>query len=73
VSRGDVTVWFEEDFLRQHWHGIVTGKRGVPAKYSEAAIQTLLMLKAVFGLPYRSLEGFVRSLMRLMTQDCSVG
>ncbi|MBS1212483.1 MAG: transposase family protein [Proteobacteria bacterium] len=32
---------------------------------SDAAIQMLLMLKAVFGLPYRSVEGLARSLMRL--------
>ena len=28
VRRGDITVWFEEDFLRQHWRGQNTGKRG---------------------------------------------
>ncbi len=66
VRRGDVTVWFDEDFLRQHWHGKATGKRGMPLKYSDAAIQVLLMLKAVFVLPYRSVEGFARSLMRLL-------
>lgn len=72
VRRGDVTVWFEEDFLRQHWRGIATGKRGMPLKYSDTAIQTLLMLKAVFGLPYRALEGFARSLMQLMALDFPV-
>jgi hypothetical protein len=66
VRRGDVTVWFDEEFLRQHWHGKATGKRGMPLKYSDAAIQVLLMLKAVFALPYRSVEGLARSLMRLL-------
>lgn len=66
VQRGSVTVWFEEDFLRKHWRGAATGKRGAPVQYSEQAIQTMLMLKAVFGLPYRALEGFARSLMGLM-------
>ncbi len=51
VRRGDIKVWFEEDFLRQHWRGQSSGKRGVPLIYSDAAIQVLLMLKAVFGLP----------------------
>ena len=50
VRRGDITVWFEEDFLRQHWRGQSTGKRGAPLIYSDAAIQVLLMLKAVFKL-----------------------
>jgi hypothetical protein len=65
VRRGDITVWFEEDFLRQHWQGQSTGKRGAPLIYSNSAIQVLLMLKAVFGLPYRSVEGLACSLMRL--------
>lgn len=66
VRRGDVTVWFDEDFLRGHWHGRPTGKRGMPLKYSDAAIQVLLMLKAVLALPYRSVEGLARSLMGLL-------
>lgn len=72
VQRGDITVWFEEDFLRQHWRGRHTGKRGAPLTYSDAAIQVLLMLKAVFSLPYRSVEGLARSLMRLMGLDLPV-
>jgi hypothetical protein len=72
VQRGNVTVWFDEDFLRQHWQGAATGKRGAPLRYSERAIQTLLMLKAVFGLTYRALEGFARSLMQMMGLDFPV-
>jgi transposase len=72
VQRGDVTVWFDEEFLRRHWHGKASGKRGKPFKYSDAAIQVLLMLKAVFGLTYRSLEGFAGSLLRLMGPDFPV-
>lgn len=72
VQRGDVTFWFDEAFLRQHWQGQATGRRGAPLKYSDTAIQVLLMLKAVFKLPYRSVEGFARSLMRLMGLDFAV-
>jgi hypothetical protein len=72
VRRGDITVWFEEDFLRQHWRGQNTGKRGAPLIYSDAAIQVLLMLKAVFGLSYRSVEALACSLMRLMGLELPV-
>ena len=72
VQRGDITIWFEEEFLRENWSGVATGKRGKPFKYSDAAIQTLLVLKAVFGLPYRALEGFSHSLMKLMGLAYSV-
>jgi hypothetical protein len=72
VQRGNITLWFDEEFLRENWPGIATGKRGKPFKYSDAAIQTLLVLKAVFGLPFRTLEGFSRSLMKLMGLAYSV-
>jgi hypothetical protein len=67
VKRGDVTVWFDEEFLRGHWRPAPDGRRGAPFEYSDIAIQALLTLKAVFHLPYRALEGFGRSLMRLMS------
>lgn len=66
VRRGDISVWFDEEFLRTGWRAPASGKRGAPWVYSTAAIQSLLVLKAVFGLPYRSLEGFARSLLKRM-------
>ena len=41
-------------------------------QYSDMAIQVLLTLKATFSLPYRALEGFGRSLMKLMELDFDV-
>jgi Transposase DDE domain len=72
VNRGSLTVWFEEEYVRNNWKPAPTGKRGAPIEYSDTAIQTLLMLKAVFHLPYRALEGFARSLMQLMGLDLNI-
>ena len=66
VERGSLTVWFDEEYVREHWRPEANGKRGAPFLYSDLAIQVLLMMKGVFHLPYRALEGFARSLMRLM-------
>ena len=66
VQRGDLTVWFDEEFVKKHWRPDPAGKRGAPVQYSDMAIQVLLILKATFSLPYRALEGFARSLMKLM-------
>jgi hypothetical protein len=66
VRRGDLSIWFDEEFVQKHWRPDPTGKRGAPMKYSDMAIQVLLMLKTTFKLPYRTLEGFGRSLMKLM-------
>jgi hypothetical protein len=72
VARGNLLLWFDEDFIRHHWQPEPTGQRGAPMKYSDQAIQTLLVLKATFKLAYRSLEGFARSLMTLMRLDYDV-
>ena len=72
VERGNITIWFDDDFIHRHWIPEPTGQRGAPQKYSNQAIQTLLVLKATFKLAYRSLEGFARSLMTLMHLDYDV-
>lgn len=72
VRRGDINVWFDEKFLSTGWLSPSTGKRGKPPVYSAGAIKALLVVKAVFSLTYRSLEGFARSLLKLMNLDLPV-
>lgn len=72
VQRGSLTVWFDDAFLHGHWRAAHNGKRGAPFTYSDAAIHTLLTLKAVFHLPYRAVEGLARSLVGLMGLDLPV-
>ncbi len=69
VRRGSLTVWFDDEFLRGHWRAAHNGKRGAPFTYSDAAIQTLPTLKAVFHLPCRAAEGLARSLAGLTGRD----
>lgn len=66
VQRGNLTIWFDEVFLRERWRPAPTGQRGAPFRYSDAAIQALLTLKAVFDLPYRMVEGLAGSIVRLL-------
>jgi hypothetical protein len=61
VNRGDVTVWLEKGYLENNWIAKSTGKRGAPKIYSDEAIQVMLTKP-----PFRALEGFGQSLMRLM-------
>ncbi|MBK8639507.1 MAG: IS5 family transposase [Chromatiaceae bacterium] len=72
VARGDLTFWFDQEAITQRWTPEPTGKRGAPWRYSDGSIQTLLVLKHLFHLPYRSLEGLGRSLMRLMGLDLPI-
>jgi hypothetical protein len=49
VARGDITFWFDAPAIEQVWLAAPTGQRGAPVRYSDGAIQMLLMLKQVFG------------------------
>ncbi len=65
VQRGSLTVWFSEDAIDK-WHAAPTGKRGRPTTYSDDAILTALLIRYVFHLPLRALEGFLSSLVSVM-------
>lgn len=62
VKRGSITVWFSQDAIDK-WHAAPTGKRGRPSTYSDDAILTALLIRFVFHLPLRALEGFLSSLV----------
>jgi hypothetical protein len=46
-----------------------SGKRGRQQSFRDAAIQTCLTTKVLFGLPLRQATGFVQSLLRLVGRD----
>jgi hypothetical protein len=51
------------------WAPPPSGKRGRQQQFSDAAIQTCLTLKVLFGMPLRQTTGFVQSLLRLVGLD----
>ena len=65
VKRGNITVWFSADAINK-WHAAPTDKHGRPSLYSDDAILAALMIRFVFHLPLRSLEGFLISLVSVM-------
>ena len=72
VRRGSLTLWFDDVFLNERWRPAPTGRRGAPFRYSATAIQALLILKAVFDLPYRMVEGLAGSIVRLLGLTLSI-
>jgi len=50
---------------QMEWLAAPRGRRGRPATFSDAAIQTCLTLKALFGLALRQTEGLVTNLLKL--------
>ncbi len=80
--RGSLTIWFDPEMS---WDGAPTCRRGRQQSYSDAAIQTCLSMKVLFGMALRQIEpwerhwsekpwrgGFVESLLRLAGLDWTV-
>ena len=68
-GRGSLTIWFDPDMI---WAATPTGKRGRQPVYSDAAVQTCLTMKVLFGMALRQTTGFVESLLRLISLDWDV-
>ena len=68
-QRGSLSIWFDPTTT---WHAGKSGKRGRPETFSDAAIQTCLTLKVLFGLPLRQTVGLVESLIRMAGLDWPV-
>ena len=54
------------------WAAEPTGKRGRQPVYSDAAVQTCLTMKVLFGMELRETTGFVESLFSLTGLDWDV-
>ena len=67
--RGSLTIWFDPEM---GWEAAASGRRGRQQSYSDAAIQTCLSMKVLFGMALRQTTGFVESLLRLVGLDWSV-
>ena len=67
--RGSLTIWFDPDMA---WAAKPTGKRGRQSVYSDAAVQTCLTMKVLFGMALRQTTGFVESLLCLIGLDWDV-
>ena len=62
-------IWFDPEM---GWEAAASGRRGRQQSYSDAAIQTCLSMKVLFGMALRQTTGFVESLLRLVGLDWSV-
>lgn len=73
VQRGDLTIWISDEVVAG-WKPEPTGprQRGGQVQYSDRAIECLLMLRAVFRLPYRQTEGLGRAVLGLLGAEVAV-
>lgn len=66
IGRGSMTLWIDEAMV-ESWHCKEHhGHRGRGFQFSDLSIETALMIKGVFKLPLRALQGFIDSIFKLM-------
>ena len=66
VNRGSITFWFSQDSINQWQAKKNPNHFGRPKVFSDSAILTILMIRHIYHLPLRALEGFVSSLIEIM-------
>lgn len=66
IQRESITVWFSEDAIKKWTAPKEIGKKGRPKLYSDDAILTALIIRSVFHLPLRALQGFLTSLVMIL-------
>lgn len=71
VNRHSLTIWIAKE-VQENWKYKGPKQRGAQFEYSDQAIESMLMLKEIFHLTNRGVEGFVRSLFQLMGVDLPV-
>lgn len=71
VDRGSLTIWITPEILKA-WKDERPAQRGGQFQYSDVAIEAVLTLKHLMGLPYRATQGFAHSLFQLMDLKLTV-
>lgn len=65
-KRGSVTFWIDDTAFEAWQYKSHHGKRGRGFQFSDTAIETALMIKGIYTLPLRALQGFIDSIFALM-------
>ena len=59
VQRGSLTIWLEEETLKNWYANVSVPKRGRPWKYSAVAIECVLSIQTFFKVPLRAAQGLM--------------
>ncbi|WP_037428254.1 IS5/IS1182 family transposase, partial [Shewanella sp. POL2] len=65
INRGSLTFWIDEDAIAQWKAKAEQPRKGHPHVFSDLTITTALMVKRVFSMPLRALQGFINSVFKL--------
>lgn len=73
VQRGSITLWISQEVIDE-WHPDAPEQRsrGGQVRYSDQAIECVLLIKGVYRLPYRQSVGFTQSVMDMLGAEVIV-
>lgn len=72
VNRGDLTLWIHNKALKNWKAKKQKHKKGAPFTFSDIAIQTAMTIKFILKLSYRALEGYLKSLFKMLRINLDV-
>ncbi|MEM8569105.1 MAG: IS5 family transposase [Bacteroidota bacterium] len=67
-NRGNITLYFSDQAIA-NWYSDLPAQKGAQFIYSDLCMEACMMIKCLFKLPYRQLEGMLTSLLKLMHID----
>lgn len=72
IQRGSMNFWFSEEAIKKWRSTSHTGERGRPQEYSDDAILCALLIRTVYSLPLRALEGLLKSIATSLELDIKI-
>jgi len=72
INRGSLTFWIHKKALKSWKAKKQKGKKGAPFIFSDSAIETAMTIKFILKLSYRALEGYLKSLLKILGIDLPV-
>lgn len=66
IQRGSINFWFSEEAINKWRNTHHTCEKGRPQEYSDDAILCALLIRTVYHVPLRALEGLLISLVSLL-------
>lgn len=66
IQRRSINFWLSKDAIKKWKNASHTSEKGRPQEYSVDAILCSLLIRTVYHLPFRALEGLLLSLISLL-------
>ncbi|PUX42944.1 IS5/IS1182 family transposase, partial [Cronobacter sakazakii] len=62
INRSSITFWLADEAIQPWYDSTTPSPRGIPQRYSDLAITTVLIIKRGFRLTLRAAQGIIDSI-----------